>query len=236
MKVTIACIAAILLAATSVCYSQGGYVPGQPSIDCTKAHNTVAVILCRAPEAAQADWELNSALWARYFTLNDTQRRMLDLDQQAWRQSLDRICALPRNQTPEDQAGLEMFEVFGRMMLGPGVGIPGPPPITQAHVSCVLNAYHARAAMLRSKLTGDALGDHLAESGAARLLGGFDVDIFLRHRKALRRRVVLEQLQLRRDRETFLLLLLGGDAGIGHRLAASGIGNGCGLRGLFYVV
>ena len=39
MKVTIACIAAALLANISVCYSQGGYVPGQPSIDCTKVHN-----------------------------------------------------------------------------------------------------------------------------------------------------------------------------------------------------
>ena len=159
MKVTIACIAAILLAATSVCYSQGGYVPGQPSIDCTKAHNTVAVILCRAPEAAQADWELNSALWARYFTANDTQRQMLDRDQQAWRQSLDQICSLPRYQTQEDQAGQAMAETFGRMMLGPGIRIPGPQPITQAHVNCVVNAYHARAAMFRSKLTGDALAE-----------------------------------------------------------------------------
>jgi hypothetical protein len=80
------------------------------------------------------------------------------------------------------------------------------------------------------------ISHHLAEGGAARLFGGFDVDIFLRHREAVRRRVVLQQLQLRRDREAFLFLLLGGDAGIGHRLAAGGIGNGCGLRGLFHAV
>ena len=79
------------------------------------------------------------------------------------------------------------------------------------------------------------IGDHLAEGSAAGLLGGFDVDIFLRHREAVRRRVFLQQLQLRRDREAFLLLLLGGDAGIDHRVAG-GIGNGCGLRGLFHVV
>ena len=66
------------------------------------------------------------------------------------------------------------------------------------------------------------IGYHLAESGAAGLLGGFNVDIFVGHRETLRRRVFLEQLQLRRDRETFLLLLLGGDAGIDHRLLAGG--------------
>jgi hypothetical protein len=159
MKITIPCIAAFLLANTSACYSQAGYVPGQPSIDCTKVHNTVAVILCRVPEAAQAEWELNSAWWARYFTVNDAQRQMLDRDQQAWRQSLDQICALPRYQTQEDQAGQALAETFGRMMLGPGIRIPGPQPITQAHVNCVVNAYHARAAMLRSKLTGDALAE-----------------------------------------------------------------------------
>jgi uncharacterized protein YecT (DUF1311 family) len=159
MKVIIACIAALLLAATSVCYSQVGDVPGQASIDCTKVHNTVQVILCRVPEAAQADWKLNSAWRARYFTVNDNQRQMLGRDQQAWRQSLDRICALPRYQTPEDQAGQAMAETFGRMMLGPGFGLPVAQPITQAHVNCAVNAYHARAAVLRSKLTGDALAE-----------------------------------------------------------------------------
>ena len=115
---TYARIAALLLANTSICYSQVDYVPGQPSIDCTKVHNTVAVILCGVPEAAQADWDLNSAWRARYFTVNDTQRRMLDTDQQTWRQSLDRICALPRYPTPEDQAGKAMLDAFGRMLLG----------------------------------------------------------------------------------------------------------------------
>jgi peptidoglycan hydrolase-like protein with peptidoglycan-binding domain/uncharacterized protein YecT (DUF1311 family) len=180
MKIIIACIATFLLADTSVCYSQVD-IHGQPSIDCTKVHNTVAVILCRVPEAAQADWELNSAWWARYFTLNDTQRRMLAQDQQAWRQSLDQVCALPRYQTPEDQAGQAMAEAFGRMMLGPGIRIPGPQPITQAHVNCVLNAYHARAAMLRSKLTGDALAEsHLSPEQHAELQQALAEKGFLR--------------------------------------------------------
>jgi hypothetical protein len=52
-----------------------------------------------------------------------------------------------------------MAQTLGRMMLGPGISLPGPQPINQAHVNCVINAYHARAAMLRSKLTGDALAE-----------------------------------------------------------------------------
>jgi uncharacterized protein YecT (DUF1311 family) len=163
LKSTIACITAFLLVNTSACYSQSGYAPGQPSFDCSRVQNenTVAVILCKVPEAALADWELNSAWWARYFTVNDTQRRTLDLDQYAWRQSLEQTCALPRNQTREDQAGRAMAEAFGRIMLGPGLRIPGPQPITQVHVDCVVNAYHTRAAELRSKLTGDALAESL---------------------------------------------------------------------------
>ena len=52
------------------------------------------------------------------------------------------------------------------------------------------------------------IGHHIAESGAAGLLGGFHVHIFLRHSETIGGGVFLEQLQLRRDREAFLLLLL----------------------------
>jgi peptidoglycan hydrolase-like protein with peptidoglycan-binding domain len=157
MKITTASVAAFLLAGTSLCYSQAGYVPGQPSIDCTEVQNTVGRILCSGPEAAQTDWDFNSAWWALYFTVNDT--RKLDMDQQAWRTSLDRICALPRQLTQEEQTGQSMAQVFGRMIVGPGLQIPGPQPITQANVICVLNAYHARTAWLRSNLKGDALAE-----------------------------------------------------------------------------
>ena len=84
---------------------------------------------------------------------------MMDADQQAWRQSLDRMCALPRQLTEEEQAGRAMAQTMGQMMLGQEIRIPGPQPITPAHVNCVLNAYHARAVMLRSRLTGDALAE-----------------------------------------------------------------------------
>jgi peptidoglycan hydrolase-like protein with peptidoglycan-binding domain len=159
MKITVTCVAAFLLAGTSASYSQSGYIPGQPSFDCTKARSTVAIILCNEPEAAAADWDVNSASWALYFSVNESGRQTVDADQQAWRQSLDAICALPRQQTPEDQADLAMTQFAGRMMLGPRFNIPGPQPITRAHVSCLIKAYRARAAMLRSNLTGDALAE-----------------------------------------------------------------------------
>jgi peptidoglycan hydrolase-like protein with peptidoglycan-binding domain len=159
MKITVTCVAAFLLAGTSASYSQSGYIPGQPSFDCTKARSTVAIILCNEPEAAAADWDVNSASWALYFSVNESGRQNVDADQQAWRQSLDAICALPRQQTPEDQADLAMTQFAGRMMLGPRFNIPGPQPITRAHVSCLIKAYRARAAMLRSNLTGDALAE-----------------------------------------------------------------------------
>jgi peptidoglycan hydrolase-like protein with peptidoglycan-binding domain len=42
-------------------------------------------------------------------------------------------------------------------MWGQPLPIPGPRPITQNHVRCVITTFHNRAATLRSKLTGDAL-------------------------------------------------------------------------------
>jgi uncharacterized protein YecT (DUF1311 family) len=84
MKITVTCVAAFLLAGTSASYSQSGYIPGQPSFDCTKARSTVAIILCNEPEAAAADWDVNSASWALYFSVNESGRQTVDADQQAW--------------------------------------------------------------------------------------------------------------------------------------------------------
>ena len=81
----------------------------------------------------------------------------------------------------------------------------------------LLDQHHAHGRM------GLQIGDHLAEGNAACLLGSLNVYIFLHHREALRRRIVLEEFQLRRDREPFFFLLLRGDAGIDHRLLAGGI-------------
>jgi hypothetical protein len=158
-KITGGLVVTFLLGWTCVSYSQTGYISGQPSFDCTNARNTVARILCSGPDAAQVDWDFNSAWWALYFSVDEKRRPMLDADQQAWRQSLDQICALPRQLTEQEQAGQIMAQTMGRVIFGQGIRIPGPQPITQAHVNCVLNAYHARAARLRSQLSGDALAE-----------------------------------------------------------------------------
>ena len=49
MKTTGELVVAFLLAFTSACYSQTGYIPDQPSFDCSKASNAVAHILCSVP-------------------------------------------------------------------------------------------------------------------------------------------------------------------------------------------
>ena len=96
MKSIVAGVVALLLAGTSVSYSGPGYVAGQPSIDCTKARSTVATILCSVPEAAAADWDVNAASWALYFSVNESQQRIVDADQRSWRQSLELIvCPAP---------------------------------------------------------------------------------------------------------------------------------------------
>src|ERR1700676_3847245 len=103
MKINFGMLTVFLLANVAVAHSQSGYIPNQPSIDCTRARNTVALIICRVPEGARADWDLNAALWALYFAVDEKRRPILDVDQQAWRQSLDGICALPRQLTQEEQ-------------------------------------------------------------------------------------------------------------------------------------
>jgi len=152
MKITTACVGALLAASTAVCYSQAGYIDDRPSFDCNQARNAVTRILCSGPEPAQADWDFNSAQWALYFTLNETRRQTLAQEQEAWRQSLDQICALPWQLTQEQQAGQVAGAVIGQIIIGPGFRIPGPQPLTQAHVNCVLNAYRARAASYGRKL------------------------------------------------------------------------------------
>ena len=159
MKNTGAVVIACLLACTSVCYSQTSNISDQPSFDCSNPRYPVALILCSGPDAARVDWDVNSAWWALYFTIDEKRRPILDADQETWRQSLYQMCALPRQLTQEEQAGQVMAQTMGRFMLGQEIRIPGPQPIAQAHVNCVLNAYHARAAMLRSRLKGDALAE-----------------------------------------------------------------------------
>ena len=50
--------------------------------------------------------------------------------------------------------------------------------------------------------------DHLGEAGAARLLRRFNINVFLDGRQPFAYGVLLQQLELRRDREPFLFLFL----------------------------
>jgi hypothetical protein len=141
----IAGIGAILLS------SIPGFAVDGPSFDCTHGVNSaLATILCSAPEAAQADWDLASAYWA--FSTDDR-------DQTAFGQSMNQRCALPRQETAEERVGRAFAQDVGRRIWSYTPPVPGPQPITQNHVRCVIAAFRNRAAMLRSKLKGDALAE-----------------------------------------------------------------------------
>jgi peptidoglycan hydrolase-like protein with peptidoglycan-binding domain len=149
---------ALLLVSSGVCFAQNnGSFFNTPSISCSTPRNAVSAILCNVPEAARADWEVNAASWATYFSLGEAGQKRFDADQDSWRQSLDRICALPSQVGQQEQIGQAFAQTVGLRLFVNGLIIPGPQPITQGHVACLINAYRARATVLRSRLAGDAL-------------------------------------------------------------------------------
>jgi len=79
------------------------------------------------------------------------------------------------------------------------------------------------------------IGDHLAECGAAGLLGGLYVHIFPCHCETVGGGIILQEFQLGWDREALPLLLLRGDASIDDGLAAGGLGGMCGLRCFYHL-
>jgi uncharacterized protein len=59
--IQLASVAAFLLGGSSAFAVDG------PSFDCSHGvRQTLAAILCTVPEAAQADWDVNSAYWALF--------------------------------------------------------------------------------------------------------------------------------------------------------------------------
>jgi peptidoglycan hydrolase-like protein with peptidoglycan-binding domain len=131
----------------SVSGSQAFAVDG-PSFDCSHGvRQTLAVILCMNPEAAKADWDVNSAYWALFRD---------DREETTFNESVNRGCALPRLETPQEQAGRIFIQELGRRF-GQLPIIPAPQPLTERHVQCVISAFHNRAAALRARLTDDAL-------------------------------------------------------------------------------
>lgn len=103
----------------------------KPTFDCTKAKSATAHIVCLDQAGANADWDLISAYWARYFSLIGNDRNAFDQAQQNWLDSLNQICSISRQQST----------------------------FLPAQRQCVLTAYRNRAASYRSQLRGDALAE-----------------------------------------------------------------------------
>jgi uncharacterized protein len=103
----------------------------KPTFDCTKARSATGRIICLDQAGANADWDLISAYWARYFSLPEGQRDTFDHAQQDWLDSLKKTCSLDAQQST----------------------------FSSAQRQCVLGAYGRRAAAYRSQLQGDALDE-----------------------------------------------------------------------------
>ena len=103
----------------------------RPTFNCAKARSPLAVLICSDSEAAQADWDLVTASWARYFSLNESDRPRFTAGQDKWFASVGQKCKL----------------------------VSQRPAYPREQISCVIGAYRGRAAAYRSKLTGDALAE-----------------------------------------------------------------------------
>ena len=142
--IQLAAVAVILLSGSNTFAVDG------PSFDCSQGvRQTLAVILCVDPEAAQADWDVNRAYWALFSD---------DREETTFNQMVVQRCALPRLETAQERAGRIFVQELGRRF-GPGLAIPTPQPVTQQHVRCVVSAFQNRAAVLRGRLKGDALAE-----------------------------------------------------------------------------
>lgn len=130
--------------------SQAFAVEG-PSFDCTHGvRQTLAAILCTNPEAAEADWDVNRAYWALFSD---------DREETKFNEAVNQRCAIPPLETQQERAGRVFVQEFSRRMLGSGLPLPTPQPLTEQHVRCVVKMFHDRATALRSRLTGDALAE-----------------------------------------------------------------------------
>src|SRR5262245_23499844 len=59
-------------------------ISNQPSFDCNRARTAVAVILCRAPGGAAADWALVFSGWAKKATLTEEEANAFDTAETQW--------------------------------------------------------------------------------------------------------------------------------------------------------
>jgi peptidoglycan hydrolase-like protein with peptidoglycan-binding domain len=102
----------------------------RPTFDCAKTRSPLALLICSGQETARADWDLRIASWVRYFSVDESGRATFWEDQDKWLRSLNQKC-----------------------------GLSNSPPFSAQQTSCVIAAYRGRAALYRSKLTGDALAE-----------------------------------------------------------------------------
>ena len=100
----------------------------KPTFDCTRARSATARIICLDQAGANADWDLITSYWAKYYSLPESERNGFDQAQENWLKALNQACQLSSQQ-----------DTF----------LP-----TQQQ--CVLTAYTRRAAGYRSQLNGDA--------------------------------------------------------------------------------
>jgi uncharacterized protein len=104
-------------------------ISSRPTFDCEKAKSSLALLICSGEDTARADWDFKIAHWALNFSLVERDRAAFWKDQDIWSKSLDKNCRLNR------------------------------PPFSRRQTSCVIDAYKKRAALYRSKLSGDALAE-----------------------------------------------------------------------------
>ena len=71
-----------------------GDISAKPTFDCTRARSATARIICLDQAGAKADWDLISAYWARYFSLDETARDGFSQAEENWFPSLNQACQL----------------------------------------------------------------------------------------------------------------------------------------------
>lgn len=113
----------------TVAVAQGGSLSSRPTFDCAKAKSPLSLLICSGEETARADWDLEIASWARYFSLDKHARATFWQGQDKWLRSLNEKCRL------------------------------SAPPFSREQTSCIIDAYAEGAALYRSKLRDDALAE-----------------------------------------------------------------------------
>jgi Putative peptidoglycan binding domain len=104
-----------------------------PTFDCSKVVVPLPTLLCSSESAASADWEITSAYWALFFSLEPATQAGFRRAHDEFFKSLTQNCALPN------------------------VAISFQP--SPAQVTCVVTAYRNRANGYRARLAGDALAE-----------------------------------------------------------------------------